>query len=345
MTPRARNEQVPSDSTTTVFLNMKLRSNMAAARKALKDRLERYEQEVRREAAGKNHPDCVVRGDAISFGCESVDLPALREHPDFHCTSDAWLRRNKSEEFFPYGRIARFEDRKSAAKFWVSYQRQMPHLPHFRIAYFPDDYRGLRPEEICSVLEATTGARIARMELATDLGFETGIDSDDVRRHFISGKSQARSVHETYQDTWGGRHSGKFIRSYAKREIGAHRVEIQFNGRFLRAHQIDTIFDFQKLAALLPDRHLYFAELNEQKLIQQLRLMHMDGRGVLAVLREVEHKKWHLCGLLKYLRQDVGMKNVRRLLDPLPVNDSVLTALEKWVSMWPKKPTPLGPKK
>jgi len=180
------------------------------------------------------------------------------------------------------------------------------------------------------------------VELATDFGFKTGIDSDRVRRHFISGKSQTRSVRESFQDSWGSRHSGKFIRSYAKRQIGAHRVEIQLNGRFLRKHGIDTTFDFWKLAELLPGHHLYFAEVNEQKLIQQLRLMHMSGSRVLEVLGKVKHKKWHLCELLKYLRRDVGLKNVRRLVDPLPINASVRAALKEWASMWPKGPNLLG---
>lgn len=321
---------------------MARRSKMAAARTALESRLDRYERDARRAAAGKKHPPCVVRGDAIHFGCASVDLVALRAHPDFHCVSDAWVRRQNPEAFLPYRRIARFESKRTKSKFWVYSQRQLPHLPQYRIAFFPDDDLGLQPKELSSVLELATKPRIARMELAFDFGFSSGVTSAYVRRHFISGKTQPHSAREAFQDSWGARNSAKFIRSYFKQEIGAHRLEIQFNGRFLRQHGIDTIFQFRRLAELIPGRHFRLAEIDEGKLISRLRGMRFWGGRVIEILKEAEQRKWHLCKALNYLRREVGMTNAQRVLEPKHMDVLARRALRAWARMWQEAPARLG---
>ena len=169
---------------------MKLKPKLRAARETQRRILDSHERELRQGAAAKRHPVCIVRGDAISFGCESVKLTALRTHPDFHRYFDGFVRRRKPDAFLPYRRISRFKCTKTGSKFWVYCQRQASNLPEFRIEFFPDDKRGLRRPEISSVLELTGEPRIIRMEIAFDFGPGAGVNNDFVRRSLISGKRQ-----------------------------------------------------------------------------------------------------------------------------------------------------------
>jgi hypothetical protein len=316
---------------------------MRAARRLLDVRLDRFEREVRQGAEQKKHPDCVVRGDAISFACEAVDIEALRAHPKFHCFFEGRIERREPDEFQPYGRIARFESRQTNSQFWLYMQPQFRHLAPWRLTYFPDDQLGLRPEEIASMLEAVTKPKIARMEVAFDFGPGSGVDSAYVRQSFVSGKSQTRSVREVANlDHWGSRKGTKFIRSYFKQEIGAQHVEIQFNGRFLRKHQIDDVFQFRRLVTLLPRRHLYFARLDDQKLIHYLRARGVATERIFQILRRVATLDWNLCATLNHLRRHVHVTNVRRLLVPLKTNRLVEEALATWAAMWPEVPPRLG---
>lgn len=318
-------------------------SKMAAARRLLDQRLNQFERAARRGAAEKQHPACVVRGDAISFGCELVDLQGLRAHPDFHCFSAGWLGRKKPTDFLPYGRISRFENKQTGAKFWVYASPQMRHLPKFRISYFPDDGLGLQPQEILSVLQFTEQSRIVRMEIAFDFGAVTGIKASDVRRSFVSGKCQAHSVREKTEDQWGCRNGSKFIRSYFKRQIGAHRVELQLNGRFLRGkkNQIDDVFQFHRFPQLLPGSHFYFAKIDQQKLIHHLRTRGFEVKRIFRILKNVVAREEDLCSALNYLRRSVGLTNVNRLMGPLPANQLAQMALADWAARWPKRPAGL----
>jgi hypothetical protein len=86
-----------------------------------------------------------------------------------------------------------------------------------------------------------------------------------------------------------------------------------------------------------------FGELSEDRLVRRLRKnLGFSNRQTLKVLKNVRERQNDLCAALDYLRRDVALTNVRRLLVPRPENQLVREALQTWAAMWPTKPTKLG---
>jgi len=311
---------------------------MLHARKTLERRLDAQDVRLRRKD-DKGHPGYVVRGDAITIGCDHVETKQLKKHPDWHCYQDHPLKRKKPQDFLPYQKIARFRSNKTDSKFWLYYHRLGKRLSNFRVVFFSDDQRGLQFEELGSVLENVKRAQIARLEVAFDCGLATGVDCRFVRGHFLSGKCKPDSANE-----WGRRKGTKFIRSYFKKTIGAHRLEIQLNWRFLRTHNIDDIFDISKLAQLLPKKHIWFVEIDEEKVTEHLRRSLGAGKTI-KVLKQIHSLEGDLSAQLAVLHGPGDLKNTRRLLKPLPINESVFKALKKWAKQWPTRPATLERRK
>lgn len=308
---------------------------MLQARKTLERRRDAEEARLR-VAADENHADCMVRGDAIAIGCAHVELKQLKKHPDWHCYQDHPLKREKPEDFLPYGRIARFRGTNTGSTFWLYYQRLGERLSDYRVAFYPDDQAGLQFEEMSSVIENAKGIQIARLEVAFDFGRNTCVDSRFIRKCFISGKCKPESA-----NTWGRRNGTKFIRSYFKREIGAHRLELQLNWRFLRTHKIDDLFDISRLAKLLPGRHVLLAQIDDAKVIAHLR-RDWTTEEALAILKQVHSLEGDLLAQLGLLREVGHLKNTRRLLKVLPINQRITEAMKEWAAQWPTAPSRLG---
>jgi hypothetical protein len=119
------------------------------------------------------------------------------------------------------------------------------------------------------------------------------------------------------------------------------RVELELRSRFLKLYEIKDPYDFPKLVGILPERHLYFARFNETKLMARLRGMGFSPRKTWEILEDVALLDGDVWATLNYLRQEVGMKNTRRFLDPLDTNDAIIDALRKWAAMWPAAPKKL----
>jgi hypothetical protein len=167
------------------------------------------------------------------------------------------------------------------------------------------------------------------------------VNRKQVRREGLFGKSRpAPSVDCT--DYVSTRKGMKRIQCYWKRETQAFRVEIEMRPRFLRHYHIKDPFGFHKLVRILPRHHIYFARFNKQKLIRRLQHMGLSLRRQQEIVRMADAMEGDLWATLNYLREEVGMKNTRRLLDPMPTNKLVLEALETWAAQWPTAPTRLG---
>ena len=119
------------------------------------------------------------------------------------------------------------------------------------------------------------------------------------------------------------------------------RVELELRSRFLRHYEIKDPYDFRKLVGILPERHIHFARFNEKRLVARLRGMRFSARRVAEILEYARLLDGDVWATLNYLRQELAMKNTRRLLDPLETNDVVLGALQKWAAMWPAPPAKL----
>jgi hypothetical protein len=124
----------------------------------------------------------------------------------------------------------------------------------------------------------------------------------------------------------------------------ALRVELEMRSRFLRHYKINDPYDFGKLVQILPKRHIHFVRFNEKKLLARLRGMRFSPEKVWEILEDVALLEDDVWATLNYLRQELAMKNTRRLLDPLGTNDVVLDALKKWAAMWPVTPNKLRAK-
>lgn len=312
---------------------MKLTEKNLTARRTLQRRRDAQDRKDR-EADTHNHPDCVVKGDAMYWACDAVDRKQLSRHPDWHRESDSYLKRGDADDFLPYGRIARYRSTKTQSKVWVYYNPRIRNLANCRIGLFPDDSTGLLPQEVASVLENVMHPVVAKLEVSTDFGISTGVDAPYIRRHFISGKCTPDGA-----DQWGRRTGTKFIRSYFKKEIGAHRLELQLNWRFLRTNSINTIFDFPKLAELLPVHHIWFARIDDLKVVERLRKTRAAKRTV-KILKKVNEAEGDLHAQLQILKR-AGVTNTRRLLAPLEINRVATQALEKWARLWPSSPVSL----
>jgi hypothetical protein len=119
------------------------------------------------------------------------------------------------------------------------------------------------------------------------------------------------------------------------------RVELEMRSRFLRHYEIKDPYDFQKLVQILPRRHIQFVRFDEKKLVARLRGMGRKPRPIWEILDDVRLLEGDVWATLNYLRQEMGIKNARRLLDPLDTNDLVMDALKKWAALWPAAPAKL----
>ena len=119
------------------------------------------------------------------------------------------------------------------------------------------------------------------------------------------------------------------------------RVELEMRSRFLRHYEIKDPYDFQKLVQILPRRHIQFVRFDEKKLVARLRGMGRKPRPIWEILDDVRLLEGDVWATLNYLRQEMGIKNARRLLDPLDTNDLVMDALKKWAALWPAAPAQL----
>jgi hypothetical protein len=130
----------------------------------------------------------------------------------------------------------------------------------------------------------------------------------------------------------------------SKQESGVFRVELELRSRFLKLYEIKDLYDFGKIVEILPERHVHFVRLNENKLVARLRGMGFSPKKVWSILEDVALLEGDVWATLNYLRQELELKNTRRFLDPLDTNDAVLDALRKWAALWPADPKKLRAK-
>jgi hypothetical protein len=136
----------------------------------------------------------------------------------------------------------------------------------------------------------------------------------------------------------------KFVRSYFKKEVHAHRLECQLGSKFLQKLGISDIFDFQRLKDLIPG-HLLFAEFDEQKVIARLRGSGLSAQRTIQIIQKLHDHDDDLYVQCAVLHKSAGLTNLRRLLVPLPENQLLLNALQEWAAGWPTAPAPQGKEK
>jgi hypothetical protein len=271
-------------------------------------------------------------------------IPALLTLPGFRRLQNTRIRPRNPDEFQGYGRAHWFKRNGSTMKFCVEMEPREPWLALFSVTLFADDKTGLLPDEVFAIRELMHGAKLTLAEVAIDFSLVTEVNRRFVRRHGVFGKSLRDLPNKNPNvDWWGSKKGGKRVKSYQKDIIAAHRVEFRMRRRFFKKHGVDDLFDFWKFVDLLPGHHIVFVRLDGKRLKAQLRRT-WDSRKTAQLMQGVAVLEGDLTAQLSFLRQRAGLKNTRRLLDPLRINGSIRDAFNNWGARWPKKPTGLGKK-
>jgi hypothetical protein len=130
---------------------------------------------------------------------------------------------------------------------------------------------------------------------------------------------------------YGGRKTDKLVRCYWKKELGVFRVELELHRGLLR--DISTLNDFLYLPDVVYPKHLQFVELDWGRLEQYLNGKAGDkGSRIIAGARR---RSASLRRVRRYLDKH-GVVNVHRFLVPLPINEKVSRALDRWARQFKK---------
>lgn len=276
---------------------------------------------------------CVAILDMLAFACTENPAKALKEVPNVRYGPSVLIR--KPEKAGRYKRAQWFNRTDSRMKACLYSEPIHGWLSPFKIVMYADDKTGLLPGGVFSLLEVMSSSRLLMVELALDFSALTGVTEHFVRRHAVFGKSQRdRSTDNPSGDWWGPRKGKKRIKSYYKHLVWGHRIEFVMRRAFLESRGIDTVFDFRKFAELLPDRHLLFARIDQERLIERLRVQH-HARKTLRIVKALHALDGDLVAQMQYLRRTGELRNTRRLLVPLQTNRLVRQALAEWAAMWP----------
>lgn len=283
--------------------------------------------------------DCFALLDVLQLTCDMDPTPAVKDLNILFGLSSNLLNRTHPAQFLPYRRASWHGGNGSVQRLCIESDREAAWLPRFRVAMYANDLSGLHPKPVVDLLEVMPPTRITRLEVALDFPLTGRLSPEFVRKHCIFGKARRDfSATNPEVDRWGTRRSQKRVVSYTKHEVAAHRVELRFRRQFLERCGVRDIFDFHRLSALLPRRHIIFGRLDHEKLTRWLDNDPNLARRKREILDQVHEQEHDLSGVLDYLRRDVGLKNVRRLLVPLQENKFVREALRDWAAIWPKAP-------
>lgn len=288
-------------------------------------------------AKAKSTPACIVRADRLEVNASEIAKEQILDIPGFRSKGDHFLRRKNPKTFLPYRRVANYESKTSIRQLDVLYEPSGQWIAPLKVTLIPCDETGLLPGDVLSVLELLTGATIVRLEIAFDFAYQSGIDGEWARSYSLFGKAQRNQVGTLRgYDCWGSRKGAKLVRSYYKEELHVHRVELQLNRKFLHRYGIDDIFDFHRLTSVLPMNHIWFAEIDAEKMRHHLRMAGHWGREYRQILERVADGSGDLIAQCSVLRKRGRLKNVRRALIPRTENELVRDALKKWATQWPR---------
>jgi hypothetical protein len=285
----------------------------------------------------RDAPPCKVGPDRLEFTTSGVNEELLLTIPGLRRTAKHLLRASSSNGFVAYQRVTVFEGTNSIQRMTVRSAKRFRRLANCVVTLIAKDKFGLQPNDVLAVTSLLPDVRLTIVEIAFDFGFTSGVSGWLVRATGLFGKAKPNQVGVFCGwDCWGNRKSAKFTRSYFKKELGVHRVELQLNRKFLRRHQINDIGDLPQLVDILPGKHIFFGDLDEEEAERQLKNV---GLGLLArqkVLERVREAHGDLSFQLSILRKRGRLKNVRRVLAPMLANYLLQQALQKWARNWSK---------
>lgn len=247
-----------------------------------------------------------------------------------------------STQPYGYGRVRIFRHEKTGTKLAVLSERRKPWLAAFRYEFQGQDTTGIQPGDVLQGLQFLRAYRLVLVEPAVDFSLNTGVDENTIRRHCRFGKSRRRPDDQwPTRQTWGSRKGGKFIRTYFKPEVAAHRIELQLGSRLLKKLQIRDVYDLRRFAVVIPGQ-IQFVKIDKTALEKRLQRQARREWQIRWILRQVGVRESELDDALLYLRRTIRLTNVHRLLVLLEkYNRLVRSAVKRWAAAWPQRPSPL----
>ena len=264
--------------------------------------------------------------------------------PRIAITGLSWIEPTQSVRIRPmkgrfraYERADWYRSLRSDMKLAVESNRTKHFLYPYRLTFVADDFTGVTPAELLRVLEVLPDFHLKMLELSFD--FLGHLTRRQIRQMILFGKTRpAPSVGQT--DYWGSRKGMKRCCFYFKKQIQVSRLETELGPRFLKHYGIKDIFDFCKLPEIMR-AHISLNAFNEKSLSRRLSGMGFSKKRQTEIKKSVRRFDGDLWPILNYLREDVGMKNARRLVDLTKENRRMFAALEAWALQWPTKATRL----
>ncbi len=257
----------------------------------------------------------------------------LPEIPGFATQKDSFARRQTSIR--TYYRVRVLKNAVTQTVLYMQYRPAVPWLPPAKISVVTQARRGLRPRELEIIARAFKKVRLLLIEFAVDFPPGSGIDQFFVQRHAMFRRSEQR--HGAFANLrFGARKSEKLVRAYL-RDDWWYRVELELHAAWLRRYRVVSLPDLSRLPALLLPRHFCFFAVDWNRLAAHV--LRRNPPSADHILAQCRKRATSLERLLTYLRDEVRLQNVRRLLRPLRVNDAIKKAAIAWACQWAQSRT------
>jgi hypothetical protein len=271
---------------------------------------------------------CKVRLDRLQIVADmrGNGLPGI---PGFDVCRDSFVRPQTS--ITTYRRVRNYKNSKTRTTVDIQYQCVPPWLRAIKMTVIGDDLKGLQRLELEDICKAFKAPRVLTVEMAIDFSTASGVDRAFVLEHAILGRSGHVGGRFYKSLRYGTRHSQTMARAYEKPEISSYRIEIELHSSWLRTQGLKTLEDLSKLPLLLSPGRIQLVEIDWDLLAVHLS---RKGLGTENIVGEAQSRAYSIHRALDFLRNEVGLQNVRRFLRPLRMNRTVRHALRTWAKSW-----------
>ena len=279
--------------------------------------------------AAKKQSSCRVRLDRLVFGATGRMPSRLPEIEGFRVVAD--FRPHPQGKIPTYGRVRKSRSVGSSSQILSQYEPLVPWVDPWRFTMIADDVRGLALEEVEAVLVHCASHKVSVVELAVDFAEDAGVDRKFVLRHGVFGKSrcQPNPAGPDYV-RYGTRASSKLVRCYSKHELSCFRVELECHGQLLQRYSISQVGHLGSFAPQLYPDHIRFVGFRWNKLRRYLT--RRFGPAGQRIYEEVENRAARSLRLATRFLSEQGVPNTYRFLRPLPINDGIQPALDRWAT-------------
>jgi len=271
---------------------------------------------------------CKARLDRVQIVADlrGIGLPDIA---GFDVCRDSFVRPQTS--IMTYRRVRNYENSKTKTTVDIQYQRVPPWLRAIKMTVIGDDFKGLQRRELEEICKAFKAPRLLTVEMAIDFSAASGVDRAFVLQHAVLGRSGHVGGRFYKSLRYGARHSQTMARAYEKPGISSYRIEIELHSSWLRKQGLRNLADLSLLPPLLSPGRIQLVEID-----WDLLAVHLSRKGLAteSIVGEAQSRAYSIHRALNFLRNEVGLQNVRRFLRPLRINRTIRHALRTWAKSW-----------